>query len=120
MGSASALSGAPPICGIAGDQQASLIGQGCTAPGLAKITFGTGGMLDMVTGTTAPTSPQRSEAGTFPIAAWRRGTTTTWGLEAMMLSAGSCVEWLVEDLRYPYKPATYVAPVKKVDDGHGH
>jgi glycerol kinase len=98
VGEASALSGAPPICGIAGDQQASLVGQGCTATGLAKITFGTGGMLDMVTGTAAPTSPQHSEAGTFPIAAWRRGETTTWGLEAIMLSAGSCVEWLVEDL----------------------
>ena len=40
--------GAPPIAGIAGDQQASLIGQGCVRPGLAKITFGTGGMLDLV------------------------------------------------------------------------
>ena len=37
----------PPIAGIAGDQQASLIGQGCIQPGLAKITFGTGGMLDV-------------------------------------------------------------------------
>ncbi len=42
--------GAPPICGIAGDQQASLVGQGCTLPGLAKATFGTGGMLDQCVG----------------------------------------------------------------------
>ncbi|MDQ1446640.1 MAG: glycerol kinase, partial [Acidimicrobiaceae bacterium] len=47
VGSASALPGAPPIAGMAGDQQASLVGQGCTQPGLAKITFGTGGMLDL-------------------------------------------------------------------------
>ena len=39
--------GAPPIAGILGDQQASLLGQGCVRPGQAKITFGTGGMLDL-------------------------------------------------------------------------
>ena len=33
-----------------GDQQASLVGQGCVRPGDAKITFGTGGMLDLVLG----------------------------------------------------------------------
>ena len=98
LGHATALAGAPVICGIAGDQQASLIGQGCVAPGQAKITFGTGGMLDLVVGPDAPTSPQRSEAGTFPIIARQRDGVPTWGLEAIMLSAGSCVEWLRDDL----------------------
>ena len=51
---ASALAGAPPIAGIAGDQQASLVGQGCVAPGPAKITFGTGGMLDLVPRSSRP------------------------------------------------------------------
>jgi glycerol kinase len=95
---ASALKGAPEILGIAGDQQASLIGQGCTAPGLAKITFGTGAMLDLVTGAQAPEQATRGEAGTFPIVAWQRAGLPTWGLEAIMLSAGSCVEWLRDDL----------------------
>jgi glycerol kinase len=98
LAEARALPGSPMITAMAGDQQASLFGQGCTTEGLAKITFGTGGMLDMVTGPKAPPSAQRSEAGTFPIAAWRRQATTTWGLEAIMLSAGSCVEWLRDDL----------------------
>ena len=31
-----------PICGIAGDQQAALIGQACFAPGMIKSTYGTG------------------------------------------------------------------------------
>ncbi len=100
LAQATALPGAPMITGIAGDQQASLVGQGCTVEGLAKITFGTGGMLDMVTGTQSPSTAQRSAAGTFPIAAWRRGGTTTWGLEAIMLSAGSCVEWLRDDMGF--------------------
>ena len=98
VGLASALEGSPPIAGIVGDQQASLIGQSCVAPGHAKITFGTGGMLNVVTGLTPPQSAERSEAGTFPIVAWKRNGVTTWGAEAIMLSAGSCVEWLRDDL----------------------
>ena len=73
VGAATALPGAPPIAGIVGDQQASLVGQGCVRPGLAKITFGTGGMLDVCTGATPPASAARGKAGTFPIVAWTDG-----------------------------------------------
>ncbi len=31
-----------PICGIAGDQQAAMIGQACFTPGMLKATYGTG------------------------------------------------------------------------------
>jgi len=99
LGNAAALEGAPPIAGIAGDQQASLIGQGCLTPGTAKATFGTGGMLDCVVGPERPAFEQRGGAGTFPIVAWSQAGSLTWGLEAVMLSAGSCVEWLRDDLR---------------------
>jgi glycerol kinase len=98
VGAASALAGAPVICGIAGDQQASLIGQGCTRPGLAKATFGTGGMLDLCVGELRPGFVRRGGAGTFPIVAWQRAGRRTWGVEAVMLSAGMCVEWLRDDL----------------------
>lgn len=95
---ASALSGAPPITGIAGDQQASLIGQSCVRTGLAKITFGTGGMLDMWLGQDPPASAERSRSGTFPIVTMSHAGDTSWGLEAIMLSAGTNVDWLVDDL----------------------
>jgi len=98
FGEASALAGAPPLAALIGDQQASLVGQGCVRPGLAKITFGTGGMLDLCTGTTAPKSARRSDNGTFPIVAWSRGGQRTWGAEAIMLSAGTNVDWLRDDL----------------------
>jgi glycerol kinase len=98
MGSAEILTGRPVIAGMAGDQQASLIGQGCTRPGLAKATFGTGGMLDQCIGHRRPDQAARGPAGTIPIIAWRREGTITWGLEAIMLSAGTCVEWLRDDL----------------------
>ncbi len=99
LGSARALEGAPPICGMAGDQQASLVGQGCTLPGLAKATFGTGGMLDQCTGSgPGPAAATRGRAGTFPIVAFRVEGKATWGTEAVMLSAGTCIEWLRDDL----------------------
>ena len=99
IGACHALPGAPLLCGIAGDQQASLVGQGCTRPGLAKATFGTGGMFDQCTGSVQrPATAARAARGTFPIVAFQVGGVATWGVEAVMLSAGTCVEWLRDDL----------------------
>ena len=98
IGEATVLPGGPPIAALVGDQQASLIGQGCVRPGQAKITFGSGGMLDLCTGPAAPASQRRAAAGTYPIVAWSRDGALTWGTEAIMLSAGTNVQWLVEDL----------------------
>lgn len=98
VGPARALDGSPPVTGIAGDQQASLVGQGCVRPGLAKVTFGTGGMLDVCVGADRPVPARQGRAGTFPIVAWRRGGSTVWGVEAVMLAAGANVEWLRDDL----------------------
>jgi glycerol kinase len=97
VGHASALPGAPPIAALVGDQQASLIGQGCVHPAMAKITFGTGAMLDVCLAE-RPSFTTRGHAGTFPIVAWRRDGRDVWGVEAMMLAAGSNVEWLRDDL----------------------
>lgn len=97
VGEATALPGAPPICGLAGDQQASLIGQACVEPGRGKITFGTGGMLDVCVGE-RPAFATRGPGGTFPVVCWRQDGRPTWGVEAVMLSAGTNVEWLRDDL----------------------
>ncbi|MBI4882888.1 MAG: glycerol kinase, partial [Actinobacteria bacterium] len=98
FGNATALPGSPPLAALAGDQQASLIGQSCVSPGQTKITFGTGGMLDMCTDGGPPATSNRTAEGVFPIVAWSRDGHCTWGIEAIMLSAGSNVEWLVADL----------------------
>jgi glycerol kinase len=99
VGNATALPGSPPIASLVGDQQGSLVGQGCITPGKTKITFGTGGMLDTVTGTSAPTENRRSSGGTFPIVAFSDATGITWGAEAIMLSAGTNIEWLCSDMQ---------------------
>jgi glycerol kinase len=98
LGVASALPGTPTLGALAGDQQASLIGQGCTRAGMAKATFGTGAMLDVCTGNVRPAFAPRGEGGCFPIVAWQRESEVTWGVEAIMLAAGTAVDWLVEDL----------------------
>jgi glycerol kinase len=98
IGEAAALAGSPPLCALIGDQQASLIGQGCTRPGLAKATFGTGAMLDLCNGPAAPARAARNPHGTFPIVAWRRGSELAWGTEGIMLTAGACVDWLRDDM----------------------
>ncbi len=116
---ATALKGAPPIAGIAGDQQASLFGQGCVRAGQAKITFGTGGMLDLVLGTERPAFETRGGAGTFPIVCHRKGGTLTWGIEAVMLSAGTNVEWLRDDLGLLSTSAESHAVASSVESSDG-
>ena len=106
IGIATALPGSPPIAAIAGDQQASLIGQSCVRRNMAKCTFGTGGMMNVCLGDSKPVSAERSQNGTFPIVAWTQIDTssqstdqkTTWGAEAIMLSAGTNIEWLRDDM----------------------
>ena len=98
VGHATQLPGAPAIAAIVGDQQASLIGQGCLEEGMAKITFGSGGMLDACVGTIRPAFEIRGKSGTFPIVTRRLEGEKQWGLEAILLSAGSCVEWLRDGL----------------------
>jgi len=98
IGEAAALPGAPPITAMLGDQQASLVGQACVRPGDAKITFGTGGMLDLTVGPRPAAFGTRGPAGTFQIVAWQQAGVIAWGIEAIMLAAGTNVEWLRDDL----------------------
>ena len=74
------------------------MGQGCVMPGRTKITFGTGGMLDVCAGPGAPASARRSDHGTYPVVGWSVGGQLTYGVEAVMLSAGTNVDWLCDDL----------------------
>jgi glycerol kinase len=93
FGSARALKGSPPLSALVGDQPASLFGQSCVDSG-AKITFGTGAMLDMVRGLSGPLSMRRFDSGCYPTVLRSRNGEVTWGVEGIVFSAGSCVQWL--------------------------
>jgi len=83
-----------PVAGIAGDQQASLFGQGCVEPGLAKNTYGTGCFALMNTGSTAP----ESKTGLITTIAWGIGGKVDYALEGSIFVAGAAVQWLRDGL----------------------
>ncbi len=80
----------PPVCGIAGDQQAALFGQGCFAPGMAKNTYGTGCFMLMNTGNQAVASKN----GLLTTIAWGLGGKVQYALEGSIFVAGSAVKWM--------------------------
>ena len=98
FGEARALDGSPPLAALVGDQQASLVGQGCVRPGDTKITFGTGAMLDVCVGENHPLFGHQGPSGCFPIVAWRQAGRPVYGVEAIALAAGTNIEWLRDDL----------------------
>ncbi len=83
-----------PIAGIAGDQQASLIGQACLKEGMVKNTYGTGCFLLMNTGS-VPVFSQKKLLTT--IAYTIRGK-TAYALEGSVFIAGAVVQWLRDGL----------------------
>ena len=117
-GPADALAGAPTLTALIGDQSASLFGQACATRG-AKITFGTGAMLDWISDVTAPTTLTRYRSGCFPTVAHSRGGQLTWAMEGIGLSAGSCIEWLRDDLALVPDPASTDALAHSVPDANG-
>ncbi|WP_295633583.1 glycerol kinase [Novosphingobium sp.] len=87
--------GAPiPITGLAGDQQAATIGQGCLSPGETKATFGTGAFILTNMGGTLPRSTNRL-LGTVlcEVAGVRQ-----YALEGSVFAAGSLIKWLRDNL----------------------
>ena len=83
-----------PIAGIAGDQQAALFGQMCTAPGSVKNTYGTGCFLLMNTGE----KPILSRNNLLTTVAWKIGNTVNYALEGSIFVGGSVVQWLRDGL----------------------
>ena len=87
--------GAPvPIMGIAGDQQAAMIGQACFSPGMVKSTYGTGCFLLLNTGDTPVASRNRMLT---TIACQLQGQ-RTYALEGAIFVAGAAVQWLRDGL----------------------
>jgi glycerol kinase len=89
-GETSAFGRPLPVAGIAVDQQAALLAEGCLAVGDAKCTYGTGAFLLVTTGTRAA----RSGSGLSASVAWRLGGAATYCLDGQVYTAGSALRWL--------------------------
>ncbi|MFN3584373.1 glycerol kinase GlpK [Phenylobacterium sp.] len=109
------LGRAVPIRGVAGDQQAALMGQGCVRPGEMKATYGTGCFMLVNTGETK--APSRSRLLTT-IAA-RVGGRTTYALEGAIFIAGAAIQWLNEGLGVPGGPQAAEALAASARPDHG-
>lgn len=92
---ASVLGASVPVCGIAGDQQAALIGQACFSPGMVKSTYGTGCFMVMNTGDT----PIRSQNRLLTTVGYRLKGHTTYALEGSIFVAGAAIQWLRDGLK---------------------
>jgi glycerol kinase len=89
------LLGAPvPITGIAGDQQAALVGQAGFEPGILKSTYGTGCFALLNTGP----EPVRSRNRLLTTVAYRLGGETAYALEGSIFVAGAALQWLRDAL----------------------
>ena len=88
------LGTAVPITGIAGDQQAALVGQACFAPGMIKSTFGTGAFVLLNTGGEALESRNRL----LTTIAYRLDGVATYATEGSVFTAGAAVQWLRDGL----------------------
>jgi len=109
------LGGEIPIAGIAGDQQAALFGQGCTSPGRAKNTYGTGCFLLMNTGDEAPIS----KTGLITTIGWSIGAKTEYALEGSIFIAGAAVQWLRDGLGLIQHVSDAEAAARSVEDTGG-
>ena len=85
-----------PVCGVAGDQQAALFGQGCFTKGDVKNTYGTGCFLLMNTGT----APEHSENGLVTTIAWGLDGKVYYALEGSIFVAGSAIQWLRDEMKF--------------------
>jgi glycerol kinase len=83
-----------PIRGVAGDQQAALIGQECFAPGAAKCTYGTGLFLVVNTGA----EPVMSRSRLLATVAYRLAGKVSYAIEGSSFVAGSALRWARDQL----------------------
>ncbi|HUD92286.1 glycerol kinase [Sphingobium sp.] len=109
------LGGAIPIKGLAGDQQAATIGQGCLDPGSVKATLGTGAFILASTGSSLPVSSHRLLATVL----CQVNGVRHYALEGAIFVAGSLIQWLRDRLGLIAAAADTDAIARSVSDNGG-
>ena len=82
------------ICGVIGDSQGALFGQGCMEKGMVKATYGTGSSVMINIGNKAI----QSELGLVTSLAWGMNGQVTYVLEGNINFTGAVITWLKDDL----------------------
>jgi len=108
--------GAPvQIGGVAGDQQAALIGQACFKAGMVKSTYGTGCFMVMNTGDQAITSTHRL----LTTVGYRLNGKVTYALEGSIFVAGAAVQWLRDGIQLIKQAGDTEAIAEETMDSRG-
>ncbi len=84
-----------PVLGMAGDQQAALIGQACFGAGMVKSTYGTGCFMIQNTGDTPVVSKNRL----LTTVGYRLDGKVTYAVEGSIFVAGAAVQWLRDGIK---------------------
>ena len=103
------------ITGMAGDQQAALIGQSCLASGMMKATYGTGCFALCHTGDQARSSTHRMLA---TVASRLQGR-PAYAIEGAIFAAGAAIKWLRDGLHLIDHAAETEALAQSLPDTHG-
>ncbi len=103
-----------PILGMAGDQQAALIGQACFSPGMVKSTYGTGCFMLMNTG-----APCASTHRLLTTPGYEIGGDRAYALEGSIFVAGAAVKWLRDKLCLVDSAAGTEALARAAHEDHG-
>ncbi len=103
------------IGGMAGDQQAALIGQACFEPGMVKSTYGTGCFLLLNTGEKPVSSANRL----LTTPAYRLGGRITYAVEGSIFVAGAAVKWLRDSLGVIASAPETESLAANLSDNHG-
>lgn len=108
------LGAALPIAGVAGDQQAALVGQACFKPGMGKSTYGTGCFMIVNTGDTPSVSRNRL----LTTVGYRINGKPTYAMEGSIFVAGATVQWLRDGLNLFADASETEALAQKTRSGH--
>ena len=109
------LAGDVPVSGLAGDQQASLFGQLCHAPGMVKNTYGTGCFVMMNTGN----KPDLSSEKLVATIAWKTGDEIRYAVEGSIFIGGSLIKWLRDNLKIVNSSSEIEGLAGQVNDNGG-
>lgn len=104
-----------PLMGLVVDQQAALFGHACLAPGLTKVTYGTGTFVLMNIGAT----PKLSAQGLLTTVAWVLPDETAYAFDGGIYTTGAAVQWLTEGLGILQTVAESAAVAQSVPDNGG-
>ncbi len=104
-----------PILGVAGDQQASMVGHGCLAPGAAKNTYGTGCFLLLHTGSRLV----ESRHGLLTTLVYGGSRKPAYALEGSVFIAGAAIQWLRDELKLIHAAADTEAIARRLKDTGG-